>query len=616
MQPLGNKGKFPSTGEPNFEFRNGSAARIFDHLTKEFDQDYMVKRFARDDSGWRTLGDIADGMKISTSIVYSKTKNQFSPPIQELLQRGLIERRFFQKERGRGGEVMRFRIAYDNELVRNYIDRKIRRGELSITNSAVSETVAPAEKLSDDLAERSKRIAVLPFANFSPNPADEYFSDGLTEEMIATVSKITGLTVISRTSVMRYKQTEQSLSEIAGELKVNVVLEGSVRKMGNDLRITAQLIDVQNDKHLWSEDYDRKFENIFSIQKEIALRVADSLQVTILSKESKELGKKPTQSMEAYILYLKGRAYPHRYTLDSFKRKIDYWEQAIKKDPNYAEAYAAIASAYSTAGSDELLPSNEAFSKARRFAEKAMQLDPAIPESHTALGWVLLNQKWDFLGAEKELRRAVELSPNLVGGRLSLASLLKNLGRSEEAAIEGKRALELDPMSTSTCASAGNVFSATHHFDEAIEALRNALEMGPNSAIVHDNLGTAYVGKGMIEEGIAEIKKAIEISEGKFSNWISDLAWAHAKAGNIEEAKSILADLLRINEQSHKSETEIAGVYLSLGEKDKAMEWLEKAYDRHAGYLLAINYDCSFDDFRSDPRFRALLKKIGFPDTG
>jgi TolB-like protein/Tfp pilus assembly protein PilF len=460
------------------------------------------------------------------------------------------------------------------------------------------------------------RIAVLPFANISPDPKDEYFADGMTEELISTLSKIRGFKVISRTSVLRYKQSNKTLSEIAKELNVGAILEGSVRKAADDLRITAQLIDVDNDEHLWSQDYNRKFENVFSLQAEIAQKVADSLQVTILSKESKELGKKPTKNMEAYILYLKGHTYSNQFTLESFKKMIDYWEHAIQKDPNYAQVYASIASAYSSAGSGELLPTNEAFTKAERFAEKAMQLDPSIPESHIALGWVLLSQRWDFLGAEREMRRALELNPNLVDGHLDLGALLVGLGRFEEAAVECKRALELDPLSTSTCVWAGSGLTSSHHYDEAIEVLRNAIELEPNSGMARNNLGVAYVKKGMIEEGIAEIKIAIEISKGNVANWISDLAYAYARAGNINEVRKILADLLKINEESHKSETEIAGVYLSLGEKDKAIEWLEKAYDRRAGYLLGIIFDSSFDGFRSDPRFQALLKKIGFPDAG
>ena len=240
------------------------------------------------------------------------------------------------------------------------------------------------------------RIAVLPFANISPDPKDEYFADGMTEELISTLSKIRGLRVISRTSVLGYKQTNKHLSEIAKELNVGAVLEGSVRKAGDDLRITAQLIDVENDEHLWSQDYNRKCENVFSLQAEIAQKVADSLQITILAKQSKELGKRPTLNLEAYTLYLKGRSYMHRLTFDSLKRTIFYCEQAIQKDPNYAQAYSVMAKCYTAFSWFEFLPSNEALPQAKMFADKATQLDPSLPESHLALGWLLLAEKWDL----------------------------------------------------------------------------------------------------------------------------------------------------------------------------------------------------------------------------
>jgi TolB-like protein/Tfp pilus assembly protein PilF len=601
-----------STG--SFEFRTDKATRIFDHLVKAFELDYVTRHLAHDDSGWRTLGDIANGMRISTSIVYSKSKNQFSPPIQELLQRGLVERRFFQNERGRGGEVMRFRIAYDHEFVKTYFDQEIRRGSGSLSSI---KSPTSSSWVSRDHKLDTRRIAVLPFSNISPNANDGYFADGMTEELISTLSKIRGLKVISRISVLRYRQTNKSLSEIARELHVDAVLEGSVRKAADDLRITVQLLDVENDEYLLSQDYDRKFDNVFSLQKEIAQKIADSLQVTILSKESKELGKKPTESMQAYILYLKSGSYRHRFTLDSFRKGIDYCEQAIEKDPKYAQAYASIASMYSTLGFSGMLPMNEAFPKAESFAEKAMQLDPSIPESHLAHSNVLVYQKWDFLGAETEIKCALDLNPNLVECRLSLAHFLMCSGRFNEAVVECHRALELDPLSTSTqgCGTAGAILSGSHRYDEAIPVLKNEMELDPNSALAHHSLGMAQVMKGMIGEGISEIKLAIELSEGKVANWISDLALAYAKTGKINEVRDILADMLKINEQSRRPDTEIAGVYVSLGDKDKAIEWLEKAYSRRAGYLVMINVDSSFDDIRSDPRFQALRKKIGFPDT-
>ncbi len=597
----------------NFEFKANKAARIFDHLVKAFELDYMTKRFARDDSGWRTLGDVATGMRISTSIVYSKKKNQFSPPIQELLQRGMIERRFFHNERGRGGEVMRFRIAYDQEFVKIYFEQKIRHGPGSSSSSTKS--ITSSSWVSRDHKLDALRIAILPFSNISTNANDQYFADGMTEELVSTLSKIRGLKVISRISVLRYKQVAKSLSELARELNVDAVLEGSIRKERDDLRITVQLLDVQNDEYLWSQDYDRKLENVFSLQKEIAQRVAESLQVTIFSRESKELGKKPTQSIEAYTFYLKSLTYRHRFTLEAYQKVIEYCELAIDKDPNYVQAYASISSMYSTLGFSGMLPSKEAFPQAERYAEKAMRLDPSIPESHIALSNVLIYQKWDFLGAEEEIQRALTLNPNLVEGHLSLAHFLMCLRRFDEAAVECHRALELDPLSISTlgCGTAGAILSGSHRYDEAIPLLKNELELDPNSALIHHSLGMTYVMKGMLEEGIPEVQKAIEISKGKIANWVSDLAYAYARAGKIKEVRNILVEMLRTNEQSQNAETEIAGVYASLSETHKTMEWLEKAYNRRAGYLVMINFDSSFDEIRSDPRFQALVKKIGFP---
>ena len=435
------------------------------------------------------------------------------------------------------------------------------------------------ESVTKETTIGKNRIAVLPFANISPDPKDEYFADGMTEELISTLSKIRGFKVISRTSVLRYKQSNKSLSEIAKELNVGVILEGSVRKAADDLRITAQLIDVENDEHLWSQDYNRKFENVFSLQAEIAQKVADSLQIIILAKESRELGKNPTQNLEAYTLYLKGRSYMHRTTLDSYKRAIDYCEQAIQKDPNYARAYAAIARSYTHIGYFEFLPSNEPFLKAERFAEKAIQLDPSVPESHLALGQFLLYHKWDFRGAEIEYRRALELSPSLVDAHLDLAHLLMWSRRFDEAVLETKRALELDPLSASTCTWAGTWLYFSRQYDEAIELFKNAIELDPNAALAHENLGCVYVMKGMIEKGISEIKIAIEMSGGIDVTQKNDLAYAYAKAGKIDEVKNILTDLLRMREQGYREEAAIAGVYATLGENDKALEWLQRAYD-------------------------------------
>jgi adenylate cyclase len=595
--------------------RTPNASRFLEFLKEAYARDDEVERVPLDRCGWRSLGQIAQGTGLPTKSFYGKKPRDSGTELDQLIKDRMIEIRYFKGERGRGGEVVRFRIL----PISNQRASQQKYETVHVRKELSSDEVIAKEALESEspkiIGFDKKRIAVLPFSNISPDPKDEYFADGMTEELISTLSRIRGLKVISRTSVLRYKQTNQSLSEIAKELNVGAVLEGSVRKVADDLRITAQLIDVENDEHLWSQDYDRKFENLFSLQKEIAQKVTDSLQITILAKESKELGKKPTKNSEAYTLYLKGRSYRHRATLDSFKRTIDYCEQAIQKDPNYAQAYAEIARSYAYIGTLELLPSNEAYPQAESFAEKAIQLEPSVPESHLALGLVLLLDKWDFRGAEIEYRRALELNPSLVDGHLELALLLVFARRFDEVTLECRRALELDPLSLSTCTYAGNLLLLARRVDESIEVLKNAIELDPNSAFAHDNLGYAYVMKGMIETGISEIKIAIDISGGNDVMQKNDLAFAYARAGKIDEVRNVLADLLRMKELGRGSETAIGGAYVSLGEKDKAIGWLEKAYERHDGYFLAICCEYTFDDLRPDPRFQALMKKIGFPDA-
>ena len=490
---------------------NGS--RLLEFLKVEYVKDDEVERVSLDKCGWRSLVQIAQGTGLAIRSLYGKKPGDLGTALKQLVKDRLIEIRYLKGERGRGGEVTRFRIltTRNQSLSQHKYETVIRTG--SSKGKEAAKEVLESKNLGIVRPDKN-RIAVLPFANISPEPKDEYFADGITEELISTLSKIRGLKVISRTSAFRYKQTNKSLSEIAKELNVGTVLEGSVRKAADDLRISAQLIDVENDEHLWSQDYDRKFENVFLLQKEIALKVADSLQVMILTEERNKLGTKPTQSLEAYALYLKGRSYRHRMTFDSLKKTIDYCEQAIQKDPNYAQAYAEIARSHAYIGTLELLPSKEAFGRAQNFAERAIELDTTVPESHLAFGEILLRDKWDFRAAETEIRRALEISPNLVDGHLELAQLLIMIRRFDEAALESKRALELDPMSASTLTYAGNSLALARRVEESIEVLRNAVELDPDSAFAHDSLGYAYVLMGMSEKGISEIKTSIDISGG------------------------------------------------------------------------------------------------------
>ncbi|MFI5419687.1 MAG: ATPase domain-containing protein [Nitrososphaerales archaeon] len=474
--------------------------------------------------------------------------------------------------------------------------------------SSVIQLAVQVPEKSAALGLNEHRIAVLPFRNISPDPSDEYFAEGLTEELISTFSKITQLKVISRTSVMRYRQTEKSLSEIAEDLKVKTVLEGSVRKLGNDLRITAQLINVESDEHLWSLDYDRKFENVFALQKEIAQRVANSLKVTILSHENSEMGKKSTKDMDAYTLYLKGRSYRHRITLDSFRKTIEYCERAIEKDSNFARAYAEIAVSYAVMGYWEFLPSKEVFPKAKLYAQKAIQLDDTIPQSHLALGLVNWLYKWSFPRADAEYRRALELNPSYAEAHLTRSFTLANVGRFAEAVTECTQALELDPQSAWTRLYGGATLYICSEFDDATRILNEALKLDPNLSLAHDILGCISALSGSYEIGISQLKKAMELGGGMIVK--SDLAQAYSMSGDEDKAREILAEMIRLKEQGENSEVAIGGIYLSLGDLDSALLWLERAYENHVSYLLAVYCDPFYRKLRPDPRFQALWRKV------
>ena len=451
-----------------------------------------------------------------------------------------------------------------------------------------------------------RRIAVLPFANMSPDPNDEYFADGITEELISAISHISELSVVSRMSVMGYKKNPKGAAEIGKELKVGTMIEGSVRKAGDRARISVQLIESESDRHLWAENYDRDIKDIFAVQSEIAGRVASSLQVHLLEKDRKKIEKGSTSSVQAHTLYLKGRFHLNRWDEASLLSAIDYFKQAIIYDPNYALAFCGLAFAINKLGFQDMVSPREALSKGEEYANKALELDESLAEAHMALGLILL-PKYDFVGAEREFRKAIELNPNRAGAHNMLANTLQFVGRSEECVAELEKTLELDPLSVETAGGAGTAYLYLKQYDKAIEHLNNALEIDPDNTLCRNNLGLAYVQKGMFEKGLAEMKRAeihAPVSYG-------DLAYAYVRAGKPDEAKKLLVDLLNPEEKRSVSPIALAGVYANIGEKEKAIECLEKAYEEGSGYLRAINGDFVFDPLRDEPGFKAILKKMG-----
>jgi adenylate cyclase len=468
---------------------------------------------------------------------------------------------------------------------------------------------AQKEKAPLPIALDRHRVAVLPLSNISPDPNDEYFADGVSDELISTIGKIQGLHVIARTSSTKYKGSAKGISEIGQELRTGSIVEGTVRKAGNRLRITAQLVDVQSEESLWSETYDRELGDVFHIQSDIAKQVAESLQVRLFAANRTRLEKSSTSSAEAFSLYLKGRFHSNRKTEEDYKLSIGFYEQAIRIDPGFALAYAGLAGSYMGLGFQGMIPSKEAYSKARKYVERALALDDSLAEAHRVMGAILRVYAWDFRGAEREINRAIELNPSLADAYGSKAVLIMSRGRFEEAIGEAKRGLELDPLSGRAAGFAGTVFLYSGHHDEAIEQYTRALKIDPNDALARGNLGLTYVRQGQFDIGIREMKKIANVKDTQTQ---SDLAYAYAKAGRLDELKKLLSELLDEVGNNNELAFAVASAYSNLGEREQALEWLNKAYSGRVSALVTVSHNFVFDNIRSDPRFQALLKKIGY----
>ncbi len=455
------------------------------------------------------------------------------------------------------------------------------------------------------------RIAVLPFSNISPDTKDEYFADGITEEIISTISNISELSVISRTSVIGYKGTTKRVGEIARELSVGSVLEGSVRKAGNRMRITVQLINPRIDKHLWAQSYDREFDDVFAVQSDIAKRVADALRVRILPNETSQIEKKPTESTEAYSFYLKGRLYVNERTQEGFNKAIRYFEEAIKRDPRYASPYAGLSDCYHLLENWGFLRPQVAWEKAMEYATKAIEIDDTLSEAHTSMAISLAYRNLDWKGSEKEYRRALDLNTsNATAHHWYAIHLLAPLRRWDEAIKEIGEATKLDPFSSVIGANAGRILFLAGRHPEGIKQFQLVLEMNPEFAYAHSALGTALISMSSVDEGTAEIEKAWNLSpENIWSR--AELAYAYVAAHRKTTVERILQELKEISKERYVPGTVISAVYAILDEKDRAFEWLEKAVEDRTSTLPENMNEPMFDSIRTDPRFHSLLQRIG-----
>jgi len=457
-------------------------------------------------------------------------------------------------------------------------------------------------------------LAVLPLANLSGDPEQEYFADGMTEALIAELGQVGSLRVISRTSVMQYKGAKRPLPQIAKELNVDAVIEGSVLRAGGRVRVTAQLIGAVPERHLWARSYERDLRDVLSLQGEIARAIADEVKANVTPDVHARLATPRPVKPEAYEAYLRGRFYRSRAGPEGRQRAIEYFQRAIQIDAGYALAYASLAEVYAALGNAELLGiyPQESMAKAREAALKALSLDDSLAEGHTALGSVKLFYEWDWAGAERAFERAFELNPNYVDTYHWSSHLKAVQGRREESLRASLRALELDPLSTQMGAHLAWHYLMARQYDEAIQACRKTLEIQPESIETLAFLGRAYAAKGSHREAIAEFRKVTELSQANPA-YLADLALGYAQAGRRREALALLDHVEQLSRQRYVSGYEVTPAYAALGEKDEAFKWLEEAYEDRTGWIVNLRLDFRLDPLRSDPRFQDLLRRMNFP---
>jgi TolB-like protein/DNA-binding winged helix-turn-helix (wHTH) protein/Tfp pilus assembly protein PilF len=459
---------------------------------------------------------------------------------------------------------------------------------------------------------RIQSIAVLPLENLSKDPEQEYFVDGMTDELITNLAQISALKVISRTSAMRYKGTKKSLPEIARELHVDAVVEGTVMHSGDRVRITAQLIEASTDHHLWAASYDRDLQNVLSMQEEVTRAIVSEVRVKLTAQEQARLANMHPINPEAFQLWLKGRYYWYKLNPEGLQKAIEYFQQALEKDPAYAPAYAGLADSYNLLAFFNVFPPREVMPKAKAAAVKALELDDNLAEAHVSLGWAGFTYDLDWPAAGKHFDRAIVLNPAYPLAHSYYSLYLGALGRPEEGLTEAKRALDLDPVSPAINHYVVVQLYLARRFDEAIEQCRKTLELDPSFTPVRGTLAEVYSAKGMYREALAEYEELSALSGGSPRS-TAFVGYAHARLGHRSQAFRVLEQLRAASKQRYVPALSFAIVYVGLGEKEKAFLWLEKAYDERTNSLAYLKVQATWDTLRSDPRFADLVRRIGLP---
>ena len=480
------------------------------------------------------------------------------------------------------------------------------------------EVVALAKQFRDGGARRqpalsapvrawSSSVAVLPFLNLSADQENEYFADGITEDVIAHLSKIRALKVISRTSVMRFKQRQHSLKEIGTTLGATTLLDGSVRHVGDRVRIVAKLIDVETDQHLWAETYDRQLTDIFSIQTDVALHIAAALKAELSRDEQARVRREPTKDIQAYQLFLKGREWFIKYQPEAFMRAIDYYERALARDSTFALASAHMAMAYIELAEMGSTAPDAVYQRAEDAAAKALRRDPELGAAHCTMGYLKMVREYEWAGAERDFKRALELSPSSADTYALYGRLCAGLARYDEAIALQQRAHELDPMAQrmdrlTTLLRAGR-------YDQAVAESEDAMELDPGYDRARATLGWAYFLNGRKDEGVAELERAVSVSPGN-TLWLGQLGEAYAMAGHAAKAREVLRELERRARDAYVSPYHFAYVYTGLGDSDRAMDWLERAVAERTGPAYSIKGSFLLTPLHTHPRFRALLRQM------
>jgi TolB-like protein/DNA-binding winged helix-turn-helix (wHTH) protein/Tfp pilus assembly protein PilF len=457
-------------------------------------------------------------------------------------------------------------------------------------------------------------LAVLPLQNLGGDPSQDYFADGMTEELIGRLSRIHGLRVISRTSAMHFKNTQLSVPEIAKMLGVDAIVEGSVVREGHQVRVHAQLIRAATDEHIWTEEYQREYRSLLDVQAEVARSIAEQIEVSLTPEDRARLASTHPVDPEAYENYLKGRYYFNQRTADALNKSIASFQQAIAKDSGYALAYSGLADAYAMLGFRGGFPSKDALLRAKTAALKAIELDDTLAEPHASLAFIAETHEWDWTTAKREYKRALELNPGDTRAHNWYAGYLTYVGRFEDGISEAKRARELDPLSLPINNALAGRLLAGGHYDEALRQVQETLELDAHFAPAHQTLAWIYLHSRKKQEAIREFQNALQLSGTEDTDLELDLGFAYAVTGKQDEARRILAKLEKLHEQGVVPSGSVAILHGALGESNEAFAWLERAYEERDPQLTYIKAGRRFEPLRKDPRFGQFVHRVGLPD--